>query len=192
MPLAKDADSPSADIMLGRAIQSRQQEALRNNLAVLSLTSRSHHLPQAVSDQVIQQLMHAEEEMRIFHQEDNQRHEAIVMNLIAKLDELMQEDQGSTMRIEELERQCDFLHAAVGHVNQVHHSSTEEYVHVVRRIEEASHAQHLRDEEVAESLYHELGQLRSEFSDGVPGRAQLVLRPERSQHTAVEFWATRH
>ena len=73
--------------------------------------------------------------MRIFHQEDIQRHEVIVMKLAEQLDELIQEDEGSTMRIEELERQLNYLRAAVGHVNQVHQNSKEEYAHVVKRIE---------------------------------------------------------
>ena len=47
-----------------------------------------------------------------------------MLNLTAKLDELLQEDQGSTMRIEELERQRDLLRSAVGHVHQVHQNST--------------------------------------------------------------------
>ena len=64
----------------------------------------------------------------------------------------MQEDQGSTIRIEELERQRDLLRSAVTHVDQAHHNSTEEYVHAVKRVEEASCAQHLRDAEVAESV----------------------------------------
>ena len=96
------------------------------------------------------------------------------MNLTAQLDELMQEDQGSTIRIEELERHCDLLQAAVTHVNHVRQNSTEVYVHAVKKVEEASYAQHLRDEEVAESLYQELGQLRSDASPTIARFEQQV------------------
>ena len=84
------------------------------------------------------------------------------MSLVAKLNEMAQEDQGSTMRIEELERQRDMLRSAVEHVNRVHQSSLEDHVRSIERIEEASHVQHLRDEELATSLHQELGQLRND------------------------------
>ena len=118
MPLARDVDvsAPSelgaADLTLERATQSHQQETLRNNLPVLSPTGQSQRPPEAVSNQIMEQLMHAEERMRIFHQEDILRHEAIVMNLTAKLDELMQEDQGSTnvWRARHLPQEAEIVH----------------------------------------------------------------------------------
>ena len=70
--------------------------------------------------------------------------------------------QGATMRIEELERQRDLMSNAVGHVNRRYQETTEEYVHAVSGIEEASHAPHHRDELTAELLHQELGQLRSQ------------------------------
>ena len=75
------------------------------------------------------------------------------MGLVAKLNEMAQEDHGSTLRIEELERQRDLLRSAVEHVNRVHQNSLEHHVHGIERIEEASHAQHLRGEELATSLH---------------------------------------
>ena len=129
MPGARDTarSEPSgldtADVALERGIQSHQQEALHNSLPVLSRMSQPQSQSQAVNHQIIEQLMHAEERMRIFHQEDILQHEPIVMNLTTRLNELIQEDQGSTMRIEELERQRNMLRSAVEHVNLVHQSS---------------------------------------------------------------------
>ena len=53
------------------------------------------------------------------------------------------------MRIQELERQRDTLRAAVEHVNKI---PKPEYAIAVRRLEEASHAQHVRDQEVADTI----------------------------------------
>ena len=156
--MSTPSDNDTADLLLDRAI--RQQEATRHNLPVLSRTSR----PRAVNSQIIGQLKHDEEEMRIFHQQDLQRHEAIQRAMAKRLEKMIQEDQGSTMRIEEFERQRDTLNAAVGHVNQVHQHAKAEYTLVVQRIEEASQAQHRRDQDVAESLQQQLGHLRSEAS----------------------------
>ena len=39
-------------------------------LPVLSLTGQPQRQPQAVNNQIIEQLMHAEEQMRIFRQEE--------------------------------------------------------------------------------------------------------------------------
>ena len=100
--------------------------------------------------------------MQIAHQEDIHRREEITMGLLAKMNEMVQEDQGSKLRIEELECQRDLLRIAVEHVNRVHQNSLEDHVHGIERIEEASHAQHLRDEELATSLHQELGQLRND------------------------------
>ena len=62
--------------------------------------------------------MHEEEKMKIAHQEDIQRHEEIAMSLLAKMNEMVQEDQGSMLRIEGLESQRDLLRNAVEHVNR--------------------------------------------------------------------------
>ena len=49
--------------------------------------------------------------------------------------------QGSTLRIEELERQRDLLRNAVEHVNRVHQDSLGDHFRGIERIEEASQAQ---------------------------------------------------
>ena len=91
-----------------------------------------------------------------------------------------QEDQGATMRIEELERQRDLLSNPVGHVNRRYQETTEEYVHAVRGIEEASHAPHHRDELTAELLHQELGQLRSQATQSF---ANLEQEAQGDGHT---------
>ena len=87
-----------------------------------------------MNHQLIEQLMHAEEKMKIAHQEDIQRHEEIAMSLVAKMNEMVQEDQGSTMRIEELERQRDMLSDAMGHVSRVHQNSLDDHFRGIERI----------------------------------------------------------
>ncbi|CAE7316995.1 unnamed protein product [Symbiodinium microadriaticum] len=135
--------------------------------------------------QLIEQLMHAEEKMKIAHQEDVQRHEEIAMSLLTKMNEMVQEDQGSTLRIEELERQRDMLSNAMGHVNQVHQNSLDDHYRGIQRIEEASQAQHLPDEELATSLHQELVQLRS---DAAHTFANLEHQAQgKGQQLAMEY-----
>ena len=119
--------------------------------------------------------------MSMFHQEHIQHHEEIAMNLVAKLNE----DQGSTLRIEELERQSNLLRSAMEHVHRVHQNSTEDYAHGIARIEEASHAQHLRDEELATSLHQEVGQIRSEAARVLSSYKQQVQG--EGQQLALEY-----
>ena len=83
------------------------------------------------------------------------------MSLLTRMNEMVQEDQGATLRVEELERQRDMLRNAVEH-NQVHQGSLADHFRGIERIEEASQAQHLRDEDLAKSLHQELGQIRSD------------------------------
>ena len=111
--------------------------------------------------------------------------EDFAMGLVAKLNEMAQEDHGSTLRIEELERQCDLLCSAVGHVNRVHQSSLEDHVHGIERIEEVSHAQHLRDEELAAFLHQELGQLQNDAAQTFPSLEQQAQG--EGQQLAMEY-----
>ncbi|CAE7268027.1 unnamed protein product [Symbiodinium sp. CCMP2456] len=100
------------------------------------------------------------------------------------------EDQGSSMRMEELERQRNILSNAVGHVSRRHQETTEEYVHVVRGIEEASSAQRQRDEHTAEMLHQELGQLRNEASQSF---ADLELMAQNGEHNmAMQYHKLTH
>ena len=138
-----------------------------------------------MNHQLIEQLMHAEEKMKIAHQEDVQRHEEIAMSLLARMNEMVQEDQGSTMRIEELERQRDLLSNAMGHVNQVHQKSLDDHYRGIEKIEEASHAQHQRDEELATSLHQELVQLRSDAAQAFTNMEQQAQG--EGQQLAMEY-----
>ena len=151
------SEGDTADAALDRAIQDHRGR-LPPSLPVLNLVSHQH----ATSNQLIEQLRHAEEKMRIAHQEDISRYEEVTMSLLAKIDEMAQEDQGSTIRIEELERHRDLLRQAMGHMNEVHRQSLDDHHLGIERIEEASSAQHQRDEELSTSLHQELMTLRSE------------------------------
>ncbi|CAE7198385.1 hypothetical protein AK812_SmicGene40865 [Symbiodinium microadriaticum] len=151
-------EGDTADPALDRAIRSQNQRGMSFALPVLNLVGH----PRLTNHQLIEQLTHAEEKMKIAHQEDVHRHEEITMGLLAKMNEVVQEDQGSMLRVEELERQRDMMRAAAEPMNRVHQSSLEDHVRGIERIEEASHAQHLRDDELATSLHQELGQLRND------------------------------
>ncbi|CAE7869388.1 unnamed protein product, partial [Symbiodinium sp. KB8] len=177
---SKLIEGDAADIALDKEIRS-QKRRLPSNLPVLNLVSHS----QSMNHQLIEQLMHAEEKMKIAHQEDVQRHEEIAMSLLARMNEMVQEDQGSTMRIEELERQRDLLSNAMGHVNQVHQKSLDDHYRGIEKIEEASHAQHQRDEELATSLHQELVQLRSDAAQAFTNMEQQAQG--EGQQLAMEY-----
>ena len=146
----------SPDAQLDEEIRRHSDDRVR--LPILSIPDSN----QPGGDQLIQQLVVAEAEMQRFHEENSRRHEGLVQTLRQKLEEMNQEDQGPTRRIEELERQRNMLQMAMTHVNQVHQSSKSEYERVLMRLEEASQAQHVRDREIAEALTAQLGQLRGE------------------------------
>ena len=79
---------------------------------------------------------------------------------------MSQEDPGATLRIEELERQRDFLKDAMRHINQVHMKSRGEYELAVFKLQEAGQQQRMRDREANESLLMQLNHLRSEAATG--------------------------
>ena len=113
-------------------------------------------------DPIVQQMIIAQSEMQRFHEPELQRHEAMVQLLMQKISEMIQEDQGSTMRVEELDRQHNMLQAAMAHMNQVRQGSKRECEVAMMRVEEASQDRHVRDHELAESLSTQLGRLRRE------------------------------
>ena len=123
--------------------------------------------------------------MKIAHQEDVHRHEEMVMSSVARMDEMVQEDQGSTIRIEQLERQRDLLSNAVGHVNQVYQKALDDHQRGIQKIEEASYAQHQRDEELAASLHQELVQLRSDAAQAFTNVEQQAQ--DQGQQLAMEY-----
>ena len=174
------AEGDTADMALDRAIQG-QREHLSSNPPALNLVGHQ----QATSNQLIQQLRYAEEKMRIAHQEDLSQYEEITMGLITRMNEMAQEDQGSAMRIEELERHRGNMGQAMRHMNQVHQQSLEDHQPSIERIEEESHAQHRRDEEVSTSLHQELTLLRSEAAQTF---AQMEQHAQgEGQQLAMEY-----
>ncbi|CAE7500069.1 unnamed protein product, partial [Symbiodinium microadriaticum] len=83
-------EGDTADAALDRALRNQSQRGLPSNLPVLNLIGQS----QSTNHQLIEQLMHAEEKMKIAHQEDIHRHEEITMGLLAKMNEMVQEQMG--------------------------------------------------------------------------------------------------
>ena len=143
----------------------------------------SHQQP--TSNQLIEQLKHAEEKMRISHEEDISHYEEIAMSLLVRMNEMVQEDQGATMRIEELEPHRGTMGQAMRHMNQIHQQSLEDHQRSIERIEEVSHAQHRRDEEISTSLHHELMLLRSEAVQTVSQMEQHAQG--EGQQLAMEY-----
>ena len=132
----------------------------------------------------MEQLMHAEEKMKIAHQEDVQRHEEIAMSLIARMNEMVQEDQGSTMRIEELERQRDLLNNLVGHVNQVHQKSLDDHYCGIEKLRKPVML-NINVTKLATSLHQELVQLRSDAAQAFTNMEQQSQG--EGQQLAVEY-----
>ncbi|CAE7889875.1 unnamed protein product [Symbiodinium microadriaticum] len=91
------SEGDTADAALDRAIQDHRGR-LPPSLPVLNLVSHQH----ATSNQLIEQLRHAEEKMRIAHQEDISRYEEVTMSLLAKIDEMAQEGQQLAMEYKRL------------------------------------------------------------------------------------------
>ena len=100
------------------------------------------------------------------------------------MNEMVQEDQGSTMRLEELERHRELMGQAMGHMNRVHQQSLDDHHRGVERIEEASNAQHRRDEELSTSLHQELMLLRSEAAQTFSNMEQ---QQGEGQQLAMEY-----
>ena len=116
----------------------------------------------SVNEPLKQQMTIAQIEMQRFHEAELHRYEGIVQALMQKINEMTQEDQGATIRIEDLERRRDLMKDAMARMNQVHHGSRLEFEVTVMKMDESSQARHARDHELAESLSYQLGQLRSE------------------------------
>ncbi|CAE7878750.1 unnamed protein product [Symbiodinium microadriaticum] len=154
---------------------------MSSNPSVLNLVSHQ----QSTSNPLIEQLKYAEEKMRIAHQEDIYRYEEVTMGLLARVNEMVQEDQRSTMRIEELERHRDLMGQAMGHMNQVHQQSLDDHHRGIEKIEEASSAQHRRDEELSTSLHQELMILRSEAAQTFANMEQQAQ--SEGQQLAMEY-----
>ena len=76
-------EGDTADAALDEAFRSQKRRLPIKSIG-LSLVSQ----PQSISHQLIEQLMHAEEKMRVAHQEDIQRHEEMAMSLLTRMNEM--------------------------------------------------------------------------------------------------------
>ena len=168
---AASGSTDNADALLNQAIHHHLHDNDPIGLQDQNGTSPTRQMLTSTEENRVQQLLYAEEKMKKAHEREVRRHEENAVTMNQQVKQMVQwmefhqvEDQGSTMRIEELERQRDLISNVVGHVNRRHQETTEEYVHVVKGIEKASSAQHQRDEHMAEMLHQELGQLRNEAS----------------------------
>ena len=77
----------------------------------------------------------------MFHQSEIQKYEGIVQTLVTKIIEMKQEDEGSGLRLQELERQRDTACLTMRHVNQVHQGMKNDYEVAMMRMTESSQVQ---------------------------------------------------
>ena len=92
---------------------------------------------------------------------------------------MKQEDEGSEIRIHELERQRDTACLAMRHMNQVNQEMRNDFELAMTRINEQSHAQRQHDHLVAEELAQRLHQERNEAA------LSLVQLEERAQGDGI-------
>ncbi|CAE7727081.1 unnamed protein product [Symbiodinium sp. CCMP2456] len=119
-----------------------------------------------VAETIIRPSELAEAKMQENQEAETLHHESIANALMQRIEEMSQADHGATLRIEELERQRDFLKEAMRHINQVHMSSRGEYELAVFKLQEASQQQHVRDREANEPPLMQLNHLRREAATG--------------------------
>ncbi|CAE7416356.1 unnamed protein product [Symbiodinium microadriaticum] len=68
---------------------------------------------------------------QMFHQSEIQRRDNTIQALMDKIAELQQEDEGATIRVQELERQRDTAYQAMDHLNRVNVSMQESYANAM-------------------------------------------------------------
>ena len=112
-------------------------------------------------DTLRNQLEAARFAQQMFHQSEIHKYEGIVQTLVDKINEMSQEDEGSGLRIQELERQRDTACLAMQHMNQVKQKMMKDYEEAMTRMDEQSHAQRHHDQSIAEELAQQLQRLRS-------------------------------
>ena len=88
---------------------------------------------------------------QMFHQSEIQRRDNTIQALTDKIAELQQEDEGSTIRVQELERQRDTAYQAMEHMNRVNTSMQKSYANAMGNMDEQVQAQRRQDEQVADS-----------------------------------------
>ena len=130
-------------------------------------------------DTLRNQLEAARFAQQMFHQSEIHKYEGIVQTLVDKINEMSQEDEGSGIRIQELERQRDTACLAMQHMNQVNLKMKHDYVEAMTRMDEQRHAQRHHDQSIAEELAQQLHRLRSAAA------TSFVQLEERAQGDGV-------
>ena len=116
---------------------------------------------------------------QMYHQSEIQKFEGVIQTLVAEMREMQQEDEGSQIRIQQLERQRDTAFLAMQHMNQVNQEMRNDFESAMTRINEQSHAQRQHDHIVTEELAQRLHQERNEAA------LNLVQLEERAQGDGV-------
>ena len=116
---------------------------------------------------------------QMYHQSEIQKFEGVIQTLVAEMREMQQEDEGSQIRIQQLERQRDTAFLAMQHMNQVNQEMRNDFESAMTRINEQSHAQLQHDHIVTEELAQRLHQERNEAA------LNLVQLEERAQGDGV-------
>eukprot|EP00439_Symbiodinium_sp_Y106_P011195 s6933_g1.t1 len=125
------------------------------------------------------QLESARMAQQMYHQSEIQKFEGVIQTLVSEMKEMQQEDEGSEIRIQELERQRDRACLAMQHMNNVNQEMKNDFELAVARINEHSQAQRHQDYIVAEELLQRLHQERNETAQN------LAHIEERSQGDGV-------
>ena len=125
------------------------------------------------------QLESARMAQQMYHQSEIQKFEGVIQTLVSEMKEMQQEDEGSEIRIQELERQRDTACLAMQHMNNVNQEMKNDFELAVARINEHSQAQRHQDYIVTEELLQRLHQERNETAQN------LAHIEERSQGDGV-------
>ena len=116
---------------------------------------------------------------QMYHQSEIQKFEGVIQTLVSEMKEMQQEDEGSEIRIQELERQRDTACLAMQHMNSVNQGMKNDFELAVARINEQSQAQRHQDYIVTEEL---LQRLHEECNETAQNLAHIE---ERSQGDGV-------
>ena len=125
------------------------------------------------------QLESARMAQQMYHQSEIQKFEGVIQTLVSEMKEMQQEDEGSEIRIQELERQRDTACLAMQHMNNVNQEVKNDFELAVARINEHSQAQRHQDYIVTKELLQRLHQERNETAQN------LAHIEERSQGDGV-------
>ena len=93
---------------------------------------------------------------QMFHHSEIQKRDSTIQALVERIAELQQEDEGATIRVQELERQRDTAHQAMEHMNRMNVTMQESYANAMGNMDERVQALRRQDAEVAEHLQREV------------------------------------